>query len=83
MLISHQDNFIASQPNASTMAVPENVGIRCGVVPPGSSEADSFVRSYCKDLLELPVNLELHYWDSQMNCSSKSAIMLFRKNMPR
>jgi hypothetical protein len=62
MLISHQENFIAGQPRASTMTVPENVSIRYGVVsPPGCSEADSFVRSCHKDLLELPVKLELHY----------------------
>jgi hypothetical protein len=32
MLISHQENFVAGQPNASIMIVPENVSIRRGVV---------------------------------------------------
>jgi hypothetical protein len=34
MLTSHQENFIASQPNASTMVVPENVSVRCDAVSP-------------------------------------------------
>jgi hypothetical protein len=34
MLTGHQMNFIASQLNASTKVMPENVSIRCSVVSP-------------------------------------------------